>query len=80
MAIEIATDNHVGELKRLSKKSLRYAAFETEAEFNVSLEIGAYSVDESGYWACISNGVKYYGPPVEDPKPDWATHVYWYGK
>ena len=80
MAIELAPDNHIGELKRLSKEDLCYAAFETLEEFGVSEQTHAYSCDESGYWACVSNGVKYYGPPVEDPKPDWATHVYWYGK
>jgi hypothetical protein len=80
MPIEIAADNHIGELKRLSKSDLQYAAFETLEEFAISQETRAYSCDEDGFWACISNGVKYYGLSVESQKPDWATHVYWYGK
>lgn len=63
------------------EQDLLYAVFETLDEFKVSLESTAFGVDEVGYWAMIwsEDGKKYYGPSVREPRPEWATHVYWFG-
>ena len=83
MPIQIANDNHLAELRKLTKSDLKYSMFETLEEFKVSVETSAFSIDESGYWACIDEfGNKYAGPSVrfDEEKPEWATHVWWYGK
>lgn len=83
MPIQIAEDNHLAELHKLRKADLEYAVFETLAEFEESIKSSAFSSDESGYWACVDKfGNKYSGDSVEfhEEKPEWATHVYWYGK
>ena len=81
MAIEIAPDNHLATLHRLTKNDLEMAVFETVDQFKESCEDGSFTSDESGYWACEYEGSKYCGPNVKTHKrPKWATHVYWYGK
>lgn len=68
-------------LKKLSKRDLEYAEFVTIEEFKEQEETGFYiQGEESGFWACVHEGSRFYGDSVTTEKPNWATHVYWYGK
>lgn len=88
MAIEIAKDNHLAELKKLKKYELELCVFETLKEFKDSVESCSFLFgEETAYYACMDEeGNCYIGDLVcgsdwyENNIPSWCTHIYWYGK
>ena len=86
--IEIASDNHIGELTKLSKSDvkdgLRYSNLCTVEEFEEQVDSGFVNSDETAMWACEYDGSFYTGDSIDiydmSDQPEWATHVYWYGK
>lgn len=86
MAIEIAPDNHLADLKEADEDSGELCTFE---EFKEAVDSGACGPDEYVHWACVYEGRTYFTPKTLhldrygrlsfDIRPEWATHVYWYG-
>ena len=89
--IELASDNHIAELavlpKSEQKNAEKWGSINTISEFKELVESGfVIHGEETALWACYHEFRIYTGNNVEDwydldfEKPDWATHVYWYGK
>lgn len=91
MAIVIAEDNHIAELAKLSKADvkdgLRWGNLVDLDTFRDQIDSGFVGSDETALWCCYHDGEYYTGDGVEVDydneylnQPEWATHVYWYGK
>lgn len=91
MAIELALDNHIAELRKLTKadvkSGLRWGNLVDIETFREQLESGFVGSDETAMWCCENTGDYYTGDCVDVDfanefinQPEWATHVYWYGK
>lgn len=91
--IEIASDNHIAELRKLSKRDvkdgLNWGSLVDLETFKEQVLSGFVGSDETSMWCCFHDGEYYVG--ADDVyfdcwnqkfvnKPDWATMVYWYGK
>jgi hypothetical protein len=80
MAIEIASDNHIGsdECKKFDTKGRGYWELLEILECQENWEY--YDHDDTYYWACLQGEDIYYGPSLIDlsdfeTKPVWATHI-----